>query len=97
MQFLNQLNNIHPTIKFMEEHSNQSVNYLDLKISKATRFSKTNILDLQLYHKQTNTFNCLHSLSAHPKHTLSAIVKGELIRIMRLSSAAIHIINTLML
>ena len=49
-QFLNQLNNIHPTIK-LTELSNQSVNYLDLKISKATRFSKTNILDLQLYHK----------------------------------------------
>ena len=86
--FLNKLNNMHPTIKFISEYSSQAIHYLDLEIYKATRFARTNIFDLQPYYKPTNTFNYLHFSSAHPQHTHTALIKGKLVRLLRLSSSS---------
>ena len=49
LHFLEKLNNMHPTIKFTSKYSSQTIHYLDLEIYKASRFSRTNIFDLQPY------------------------------------------------
>lgn len=67
--FVSKLNNIHPKIKFkLEVESNQSLNFLDLTISKSQ-----NKLDFQIYRKPTHTDIAIPSTSLHPlQHKLAA-------------------------
>ena len=86
LQFFNELNNFHPTIKYTHELSNQSVNFLDITIFKGKRFSDSHILDLAPYFKPTNRFQYLHFDSCHPSHTFKGLILGEAIRMLRASS-----------
>ena len=82
-QFIQYLNQSHPTIKFTHESSTYSVNFLDLTIYKGTRHATSLILDLKPYFKDTNKFQYLEYNSSHPRGTFASLVKGELTRLLR--------------
>jgi hypothetical protein len=67
---LYEFNNIHPNIKFtIEKEVNNTINFLDLSISKAD-----NNLQLGIYRKPTTTDSVIHSDSCHPlEHKRAAI------------------------
>ena len=81
--FLTDLNNFHPTIKFTWDISTTKIVYLDLEIFKGDLFSSTGKLDITTHFKTTNTFQYLHFKSCHPKSTFKGIIKGETIRFIR--------------
>ena len=85
-QFMQYLNQSHPTIKFTHESSTNSVDFLDLTIYKGTRHATSLILDLKPYFKQTNKFQYLEYNSSHPRGTFASLVKGELTRLLRACS-----------
>ena len=85
-EFMTYLNSRHPTIKFTSEASQASVNYLDLTIYKGDRFYTDHILDIRPYFKPTNKFQYLQPLSAHPRRTFRAVLKGEHVRLLRACS-----------
>ena len=85
-QFMQYLNQSHPTIKFTHESSTNSVDFLDLTIYKGTRHATSLILDLKPYLKKTNKFQYLEYNSSHPRGTFASLVKGELTRLLRACS-----------
>ena len=66
--FLAELNSFHPNLKYTAEESTTSINFLDLRIYKGTRFQERRVLDLGPYFKKTNRFQYLHYRSCHPRH-----------------------------
>ena len=93
-QFMQYLNQSHPTIKFTHESSTNSVDFLDLTIYKGTRHATSLILDLKPYLKKNNKFQYLEYNSSHPRGTFASLVKGELTRLLRkLCSLAIMAFN----
>ena len=80
---LQDLNQFYPTIKFTNESSDQSINFLDLTIYKGPRFKEKCLLDIKTYFKPTNSFQYLHYSTCHPRTTLKGIIKGETIRFLR--------------
>lgn len=84
--FIQQLNTLHPTIKFTADINNTSLPYLDIKLHKGSRFRTTGILDIAPYSKPCHTHTYLHYSSCHPRHTFKGIVIGEAKRTIRNSS-----------
>ena len=64
---LRRLNSCHPTIHFTWTISEDSLEFLDTRIYKGSRFSETGILDIETHFKPTNSFQYLHFSSSHPK------------------------------
>ena len=65
--------------------------------TKGSRFSQSGLLHLQPYCQRTDTFSYLYYSSSHPfplPHVSSGLVKGEMIRILRLSSSYLSTQNT---
>ena len=81
LEFFSQLNSMHPSIKFTWEHSDKSVNFLDVTIFKPRNFEGT--LAFKPYSKPTSKHLYVHALSHHPTATKKAIIRGEAIRLMR--------------
>ena len=81
------LNTGHPTINFTLQYNMHSIDFLDINIYKSPRFQSSGILDLQPHYKLTNTFSYLHFSSSHPPHVQTGLIKGELTRLLRLSSS----------
>ena len=81
--FLNQINDIHPTIKFTCQYSSNEMNFLDttiyIDIPKKRFMSK-------LYTKPTDTGTLLHYNSHHPKHTFNNIIYSQTIRYRMLTT-----------
>ena len=71
-----------PTIHFTWTISTESVEFLDIRIYKGSRFRETGILDVQTHFKPTNTFQYLHFSSSHPKGVFKGLVKGEAIQFL---------------
>ena len=86
MNFLQRLNEHHPTLKYTYEISEHSVDFLDVTIHKGKQFQKTNHLDVKTFFKKTNTFQYLHYKSAHPPSTRKAVIIGEANRFRRTNS-----------
>ena len=84
--FLKKANNIHPKIKLSITTNHNNIDFLDLTIYKHTNFHTTGKLDTKPYVKPTNPQNYLHYTSHHPPHTFTGIIKGQLNRLLRLSS-----------
>ena len=80
-------NSCHPTIHFTWTISTESVEFLDIRIYKGSRFRETGILEVQTHFKPTNTFQYLHFSSSHPKGVFKGLVKGEAIRFLRSNSS----------
>ena len=68
-QFLDNLNNYNPNIKFAHEHSKKEIPFLDLKLG-----IKNGNITTDLYVKDTATHQYLHYTSAHPYHTKRSVV-----------------------
>ena len=74
--FLAELNSFHPNLEYTSEESITSINFLDLRIYKGTRFRERGVFDLGPYFKKTNMFQYLHNHSCHPRHTNKDLIKG---------------------
>ena len=85
--FVDFLNTGHPTINLTLQYNMQSIDFLDINIYKGPRFQSSGILDLQPHYKLTNTFSYLHFSSSYPPHVQTGLIKGELTRLLRLSSS----------
>ena len=81
-EFLKNLNNFHPNLKFTSEKSKKSVNFLDVKVSLIDQH-----LETDLYCKPTDCQQFLDFNSAHPIHIKKSIVFSQGLRIKRLCSS----------
>ena len=81
--FLIFLNEFHPSIKFTMDYSKNTINFLDVKVSK----SESGItLYTRLFAKPTDTHQYLHATSCHRSIYKRAIPFGEAVKIKRISS-----------
>ena len=79
-KFLKHLNEVHKTIKFTSESSQQKVNFLDTWVIK----KENGHIDTDLYTKPTDSNNYLEYTSAHPSHTKRGISLGQFLRLRRI-------------
>ena len=86
-RFHHHLNQQMASINFTMECSLDKAIFLDLQITKGSRFSEKKILDVSLHIKDTNPLNFLHYSSCHPPATFSTIVRGEIMRALRCTSS----------
>ena len=80
-EFLEELNQFHPTLKFTAEFSDESVNFLDVKVIKVG-----NKLHTTLYNKPTDAHLYLEYSSCHPKHQRNNIPTAQALRIRKICS-----------
>ena len=78
--FIKKLNNVHPTIKFEEKYSFDSINFLDTHIYK----NKEGKLCSTLYVKPTDRQSYLHQKSYHPTAAKKSIAYSQALRIKRI-------------
>ncbi len=81
-EFMNTLNNIHPTIKFKSYISPTSTHFLDVTFT----LNNNNNLSTNLYVQPTDTHQYLLPSSAHPKHDKHSIPYSLAIRLRRICS-----------
>ena len=84
--FHNHLNQQMASIHFTMESSPDQAVFLDLHITKGSRFREQRILDVSLHVKETNPQNFLHYSSCHPPATFTTIIRGEILRTVRCTS-----------
>ena len=87
LQFIEQANSHHPTIKFTAEVSETEATFLDTTIHKGERFLKYSILDVRTHFKPTETFQYTHFTSSHPPGVKKGFIKGEALRLLRTNSS----------
>ena len=80
-EFIEHLNEKHPTIKFTAEWSQTSINFLDVTVSL---ISGKIITDL--YGKHTDSHQYLHSSSSHPYHCKKGIPYSQTLCLNRICS-----------
>lgn len=85
--FLSALNDFHDTIKFTYSCSTTEATFLDLHLYKGDRFLAEGVLDVEPHFKKTNSFQYVHFSSSHPRAVFKAVVKGEMIRLLRATSS----------
>jgi hypothetical protein len=78
-EFLKEINQVHPTIKFDHVLSKESINFLDVKVSILGKK-----LTSSVYTKPTDRKSYLHAKSYHPKSTKEAIAFGQATRLKRI-------------
>ena len=79
--FIRDLNNHHPTIKFTTHWSSARVEFLDTQVSVVNGNIKTD-----LHIKPTATHQYLHATSCHPHHNKSFIPYSQALRLRRICS-----------
>ena len=79
LKFLNEINKVHPTIKFDFKYSRESVDFLDTTIKETG-----NRLTTTLYTKPTDRKAYLHAKSYHPGTTKNSIAFSQATRIRRI-------------
>lgn len=84
LDFEKYLNNLIPGIHLTFTYDTNSVNFLDITISKHY-FPDYCSLTTTVFFKPTDTHQLLHCNSHHPHHTTSGLLKSQLIRFKRLS------------
>ena len=80
-EFIEYLNNCHPTIKFTYETSPKSINFLDINVIRVG-----NRLVSDLYVKPTDTHQYLHATSCHVYHIKKSIPYSQTLRLNRICS-----------
>ena len=80
-EFLDSVNQLHPTIKFTDEWSIESVSFLDTKVIVRDGWITTD-----LYTKPTDTHQYLAANSCHPKHCKASITYSQALRLRRICS-----------
>ena len=81
--FMQKINEQHPSIKYTFTQSFSSVDFLDLTIFKGDNFSFNGILSTKTFKKKTNTFQYIHKYSQHAPHIKKSIIKSECLRYLR--------------
>ena len=79
--FLQHLNAAHPTIKFTADYSYETVNFLDVNVSRHGEGLRTD-----LFVKPTDTHQYLEASSCHPAHCKSSIPYSQALRLNRICS-----------
>ena len=79
--FINSVNSFHPALKYTWEISENSLVFLDIKIS-----INDNGLSTSVHYKPTDSHNYLLHSSSHPQHVKNAIPFSQLLRLRRLCS-----------
>ena len=87
MQFIEQANKHHPTIKFTAEISDTETTFLDTSIYKGERFRRNSVLDARTHFKPTETFQYTHFSSRHPPGVKKGFIEGEALRLLRTNSS----------
>ena len=83
LEFIEYLNQQHRTIKFTEEISNVSINFLDITIMTNGEGN----LFTTLYCKPTDSHNYLLYSSEHPRHILRGIPYSQFLRVRRICTS----------
>ncbi len=86
-ELLTHLNARISSIKFTEEHSYNSIDFLDLTLFKGPRFQATGTLDIRPFAKLIDPHAYLHFSSGHHRSVTLGLVKGEFVRTLRRSSS----------
>ena len=81
IEFLNELNTKHTSIKFEFKYSRQQIEFLDTLV-----YIDNNKLQTTLYKKPTDRQNYLHSESEHPYSLKKSIAYSQALRIKRICS-----------
>ena len=79
-RFMTHLNNIHDTIKFTYETSEETINFLDVQVSKNGEGG----LNTDLYTKPTDAHAYLQYESCHPPHIKKSLPYSQAIRLCRI-------------
>ena len=79
-------NTEHELLKFTFEHSERSIDFLDITLYKGERFTTSGILDTKSFIKKTETYQYLQRTSTHPPSVFKGLIKGESLRHLRLNS-----------
>ena len=74
--FVETLNEFHPTIKFTAERSQKSINFLDVTVSLID-----DQIETDLYIKPTDSHQYLHSSLCHPYHCKKSIPYNQALRL----------------
>ena len=74
-------NNFHSSFKFTYNISSEEAVFLDVKV-----IQQNNVINTDIYHKPTDSFNYLHFSSHHPSHIKRNIPYNLANRIMRIVS-----------
>ena len=82
VEFLEKINQFHPSINFTAEWSEKSVSFLDTKVT----VENEGCLTTDLYVKPTDTHQYLHRDSCHPSHCKRGIPYSQALRIRRICS-----------
>jgi len=79
------LNNMcsHRFLEFTHEHSERSINYLDVKID----IMESNTIQTSLYQKPMSRHQFLHFMSNHPIHLKNSLMYSQGLRIIRTCSS----------
>lgn len=85
-QFIDILDNHHPSIKLKYTRDPQQVHFLDTTVFFSPLKDTQKQIKTKIYFKTTDTHALLHKSSYHPKHTFSGIIKSQLIRFHRICS-----------
>ena len=85
--FKSAFDNACPGIKFTYYVNSHAVDYLDLHISKGSRFIQTGIVDFSCFQKLANSYSYIPWFSFHPPSMKRAFIYGELTRYLRNSSS----------
>ena len=80
-QFINSVNSFHPALKYTWEISENSLAFLDIKLS-----INDNGLSTSVHYKPTDSHNYLLHSSSHPQHVKNAIPFSQFLRLRRLCS-----------
>ena len=87
IEFIEQANKHHPTIKFTAEISKTETTFLDTNIYKGERFRSNSVLDVRTHFKSTETFQFTHFSSCHLPGVKKGFIKGEALRLLRTDSS----------
>ena len=90
---IQQLNLLHPSIKFNCISSSSEVEFLDTIIYKGERFKNEGRFDIRVHQKITNKYLYIPYNSHHTYHNKVAWIQGELKRYIRNSSSFSDYIN----
>ena len=81
IEFIEQINNVHPKIQFTAEWSDRSIAFLDVTVT-----IEEGRLTTDLFTKPTDTHQYLHKYSCHPAHCKSTIAYSQALRLRRICS-----------
>lgn len=78
LEFVNYLNNCHPSIKFVASYSKERIHFLDTEV-----YIQDNTVYTTIYTKPTDKKQYLHYTSHHPPHVTKSIPYSQALRYRR--------------